>query len=104
MKPSLKVGDKVIIRRDLTYACSGTIPFGTNDAMLQYKGREATIVDLSPDAKHIYDYPDYPNFDQARYKLDIDNKQWAWSNVMFENQNTVITNKEEEILLCCTCS
>ena len=101
MKPSLKVGDKVIIRRDLIFAGSGTIPFGTNDSMLQYKGREATIVDLTPDVKYIHDYPNHPNFDQARYKLDIDNSHWAWSNVMFENPTVI--NKEEEILLCCTC-
>lgn len=103
MKPSLKVGDKVIIRRDLSLAGSSDIPFGTNETMLQYKGQEAIIVDLTPDVKYIHDYPNHPNFDQARYKLDIDNSHWAWSNVMFENP-TVIINKEEEILLCCTCS
>ena len=101
MKPSLKIGDKVIIRRDLTFAVSGTIPFGINNSMLQYKGQEAIIVDLCPDVKNIYDYPNHPNFDQARYKLDIDNSHWAWSNVMFENPTVI--NKEEEILLCCTC-
>lgn len=105
MKPTLKVGDKVIIRRDLPKLSNKDIPFGVNDSMMDYRGKEATIVDLSPDIKNINDYPNYPNFDQARYKLDIDIEHWSWANVMFENQNTVITNKEEEeILLCCICS
>ena len=102
MKPTLKVGDKVIIRRDLPNHSNSEIPFGVNDSMMDFRGKEATIVDLCPDVKHIAEYPNHPNFDQARYRLDIDNKHWSWSNVMFENQNT-LTN-EEEILLCCTCS
>lgn len=102
MKPSLKVGDKVIIRKDLPLARSGEIPFGTNENMLQYKGQEAIIQVVDHDLKNASDYSNYPNFDQARYRLNIDNKHWSWSNVMFENQN-ILTN-EEEILLCCTCS
>lgn len=103
MKPTLKVGDKVIIRKDLPNVPNSKIPFGVNDSMMGYRGKEAIIVDLRPDAKHNHDYPNYPNFDRARYKLDIDGESWTWSNVMFENQEIKVTN-EEEILLCCTCS
>ena len=103
MKPTLKVGDKVIIRRDLPLFPNSEIPFGVNDYMMDYRGKEAVIERVEADARSVKDYPDYPNFDGARYRLDIDDKKWSWSNVMFENQNTVITNKEEEILLCCTC-
>lgn len=104
MKPTLKVGDKVIIRRDLPNLSNEEIPFGVNDSMMEYRGKEAVIKSVDADIKYASDYPNYPNFDQARYKLDIDDKHWSWANVMFENQNTVIINKEEEILLCCTCS
>lgn len=104
MKPTLKVGDKVIIRRDLPKLSNEEIPFGINDSMMEYRGREATIKGVDADIKYASDYPNYPSFDQARYRLDIDYTHWSWSNVMFENQNTVIINKEEEILLCCTCS
>lgn len=104
MKPTLKVGDKVIIRRDLPKLSNEDIPFGVNDNMMDYRGREAIIQGVDADVKKASDYPNYPNFDQARYRLDIDEKHWCWANVMFENQNTVITNKEEEILLCCICS
>lgn len=102
MKPILKVGDKVIVRRDLPKISNAEIPFGVNNDMMNYRGKEAVIEKVEADLKNAHDYPSYSNFDQARYRLDIDNHKWSWSNVMFENP--VITNKEEEILLCCTCS
>ena len=103
MDPKFKVGDVVTIKRDLERAGSGDIPFGVCDSMEKHAGKKAVIRDVHPDAKNARDYPDYPNFDCARYRLDIDEGQWCWSNVMFEESKSIKPSKEEDLLLCCTC-
>lgn len=63
MKPTLKVGDKVIIRRDLPNLSNEEIPFGVNDSMMEYRGKEAVIKSVDADIKYASDYPNYHNFD-----------------------------------------
>jgi hypothetical protein len=103
MDPKFKVSDVVIIKRDLERASNGDIPFGICDSMEKHAGKQAVIRDVFPNAKNAKDYPDHPDFDCARYRLDIDEGQWAWSNVMFETKQLDLTTKEEDLLLCCTC-
>jgi hypothetical protein len=102
MDPKFKVGDVVIIKRDLERASNGDIPFGICDSMEKYAGKQAVIRDVFPNSKNAKDYPKYPDFDCARYRLDIDDNQWCWSNVMFETKHD-LTIKEEDLLICCTC-
>lgn len=102
MDPKFKVGDVITIKRDLERASNGDVPFGICDSMEKYAGKQAVIKDVFADAKTIRDYPGYPDFDCARYRLDIDEGQWSWSNVMFEDFKS-IKPKEEDLLLCCTC-
>lgn len=103
MDPKFKVGDTVIVKRDLKHADNGDIPFGVCDSMEKYAGKQAVIKEVYPKAKSTRDYLDYPNFDCARYRIDIDEGQWAWSNVMFEEPKSIKPSKEEDLLLCCTC-
>ena len=102
MDPRFKVGDVVIIRRNLERASAGDIPFGICDSMEKHAGKQAVIRDVFPNAKNAKDYPNYPDFDCARYRIDIDEGQWCWSNVMFAKQFDT-TIKEEDLLICCTC-
>ena len=102
MDPKFKVGDVVIIKRNLERASVGDIPFGICDSMENHAGKQAVIRDVFPNAKNAKDYPNYPDFDCARYRLDIDEGQWCWSNVMFETKPD-LTIKEEDLLICCTC-
>lgn len=103
MDPKFKVGDVVTIRRDLTRTSDSVIPFSVCHDMEDYAGKKATIVDVFPNAKNLEDYPHYPDFDCARYRLDIDERHWCWANVMFETKPFISTTKEEDLLLCCTC-
>lgn len=103
MDPKFKVGDVVIIKRDLERASDGDIPFGICDSMEKYAGKQAVIRDVFPNSKNAKDYPKYPDFDCARYRLDIDDTQWCWSNVMFETKPDLTIIKEEDLLICCTC-
>lgn len=103
MDPKFKVGDVVTIKRDLEHASNADIPFGVCDSMEKYAGKQAVIRDVFPNAKNARDYPGYPDFDCARYRLDIDDRQWVWSNVMFEESKSIKPSKEEDLLLCCTC-
>jgi hypothetical protein len=69
-----KIGDKVIIRKDLNCLKS----YGNCDVVLfmeQYRGKVATIEHL------------YKNTNRNRYRIVIDNdisNQWAWTDEMFE--------------------
>lgn len=68
----LSIGTKVCIRPDLEV----NKKYGThcaNEEMLDYAGKEATIV--------AYEHED--DCDPA-YLLDIDDKFWSWSDEMFE--------------------
>ena len=103
MDPKFKVGDVITIKRDLECTGVGDIPFGICDSMEKYAGKQAVIKEVFPNAKNIEDYPGYPGFDEAHYKLDIDEGRWAWSNVMFEESKSIKPSKEEDLLLCCTC-
>jgi hypothetical protein len=102
MDPKFKVGDVVTIRRDLKQASNGDIPFGVCDSMEKYSGKQAKIKEVYRNAKSTNAYPECTDFDCARYRLDIDEGQWCWSNVMFEESKS-IKPKEEDLLLCCTC-
>lgn len=65
----LKIGDKVIIRRDLEHK-----EYGLNTAvpdMVRYAGQEATI-------------RNYVSTKKDNYYLDIDNGKWCWDINMFE--------------------
>lgn len=103
MDPKFKVDDVVIIKRDLECTSNADIPFGICDSMEKHAGKQAVIRDVFPDAKNARDYPDHPEFDCARYRLDIDEGQWSWSNVMFESPKSIKLCKEEDLLICCTC-
>lgn len=103
MDPKFKVGDVVTIKRDLERASNGDVPFGICDSMEKHAGKQAVIRDVFPNAKNARDYPDHPDFDCARYRLDIDEGQWSWSNIMFESSKSIKPSKEEDLLLCCTC-
>ena len=103
MDPKFKVGDVVTIKRDLERAGVGDVPFGICDSMEKHAGKQAVIKDVFPNAKNARDYPYHPDFDCARYRLDIDEGQWSWSNVMFESFKSMKLGKEEDLLLCCTC-
>lgn len=80
MKESIfKIGDVVTIRKDL-YG-GQCIDFKSRDErynvdgevvvsdMLQFRGKKATIVDIDRDGEYI---------------LDIDNGEWYWIHLMFE--------------------
>lgn len=99
MNPKFKVGDVITIKRDLECTSNADIPFGICDSMEKHAGKQAVIKDVFPNSKNARDYPD---FDCARYRLDIDEGQWSWSNVMFEAKPD-LTIKEEDLLICCTC-
>ena len=103
MDPKFKVDDVVIIKRDLECTSNADIPFGICDSMEKYVGKQAVIRDVFPNAKTMRDYSKYPDFDGAHYRLDIDEGQWSWSNVMFEPFKSMKLSKEEDLLLCCTC-
>lgn len=62
-----KVGDVVRIRPDLSTG-QNYDPVGINNAMCEYKGREATITFVG---SHFYN-------------LDIDMETWRWIDSMFE--------------------
>lgn len=74
-----KVGDVVTIRKDLYNGQS--IDFDEEDGrygvdgevvmsdMLQFRGKKATIIDIDRDGEYI---------------LDIDNGEWYWVHLMFE--------------------
>ena len=68
-----KIGDKVVIKKDLV---EGTMLNGAyvNDEMIDFKGKEAIIVD-------------YCNGDTYDYLLDIDDKEWSWSELMLESES-----------------
>lgn len=103
MDPKFKVGDVVTIKRDLKHASNEDVPFGICDSMEKYAGKQAMIKEVYPGAKSINAYPECTDFDCARYRLDIDEGQWSWSNVMFEESKSIKPSKEEDLLLCCTC-
>lgn len=68
----LSIGTKVRIRSDLKAAYQyGT--HGTAEEMLEYAGKEATIV--------AYEQEEDCN---PAYLLDIDDRFWSWSDEMFE--------------------
>ena len=74
VKKSLDVGDKVIIRTDLSRY--DDVPFGVSPEMERYAGKTAIITsvsDPSPDGS----YPDI-------YKINLDGEAWNWSSPMFE--------------------
>lgn len=61
-----KVGDKVKIRSDLKETDEGA---GVVEEMLEYRGMEATIIELDGD-----------NW----YTIDIDDEEFYWDDTMFE--------------------
>ena len=74
-KPFFKVGDTVMVRKDLTaYRDYSRIPFSVNDDMLKHAGKVGTIVRASD-----Y-YPACVGLDGYGYELDIDRRFFGWSN------------------------
>ena len=67
-----KVGDRVIIRHDLS-TDMGDDYFDVMDDMVELAGKEATITDVDD---FIYDFP--------VYDLDIDEGVFGWTEDMFE--------------------
>lgn len=88
IKAKYKEGDAVRIRKDLSLDM--IVPFGVNDQMIKYAGKKAKITDVT------FNY-----LTQCfRYRIDLDGKEWAWSESMFiqENECVVIYHKDNKVI------
>lgn len=95
MKQEFDIGDKVVIT-ELSYEHEP--PFGLVDSMLYYEGKEAIILDVIKkgyDASNFQDWEKEP--DECDYKLDIDNRGYAWSNLTLRKVNIPFTIVEEDL-------
>ena len=63
-----KIGDKVVIRKDLLIGPLGGLIVG--EEVKYSEGKIATILEIAQSKNG------------PIYRLDIDSKQWAWSNLM----------------------
>lgn len=74
----LKVGDKVLIRRDLATQIyvSGYRP-SIIDRMLKYRGQIAVITKICDESMPF-------GYDSYVYCIDLDKGFWSWSNYMFD--------------------
>lgn len=73
-----RVGDRVRIRKDLHEGLD--CPSSVVDDMVHYKGMIATITKIDYDV----------------YKIDIDDNEWEWDDIMFEGYAEKFV-KEEDI-------
>lgn len=79
-----KVGDKVRIRNDLEVGIMYNIRIDFSDGMVEFRGKEATVVDVDEDGD---------------YLLDIDNREYFWCDEMLEAVKEVKTKTNIEHLL-----
>lgn len=95
MNQEFDIGDKVVIT-ELSYEHEP--PFGLVDSMLYYEGKEATVLEVT---KKGYDASDFQGWekepDEYEYRLDIDYRQYAWSNLTLRKANLPFTIVEEDL-------
>ena len=95
MKPEFDIGDKVVIT-ELSYEHEP--PFGLIDSMLKYEGKEATIMTVERGCYFASEFQDWEKEpDEYEYRLDIDNQQYAWSNLTLRKVNIPFTIVEEDL-------
>ena len=99
MEPKFKVGDKVLIKnlKNLS-SLDYKVPFSINEAMWEYSGKKAKIIEVSANTYGLESYSDLPphvSLDRAKYVLDIDERKWSWSLPMLSS----IDERDSSILI-----
>ena len=92
--PKLEVGQKVVIKSPEWYYLKkdyyGIVKLSTesftND-MSKYCGKTATIVDV---------FKDLDGEDAIMYRIDLDNRDWNWTDEMFEPERVEDVKDPEE--------
>ena len=79
MNQEFEIGDKVIIT-ELSYEHEP--PFGLVDNMLKYEGEAAIVMEVNTKGYDADDFQDWEKEpDEYEYRLDIDDRAYAWSNL-----------------------